>query len=168
MGLCCIYCEHCVTLLSQDKVLCFFAKTFSSSPLNVTKDIYTSIGNKINLVECFVNCAVSVFLIKWHHSFTAKSLEAHFLYHKLSFPSGSIGIDANRPDIARLLKQVYIGSFLLAHQLCWAGIDFVWLKMNWTWNIYISWSFQMRLMNDFQKEVTTFWIRHPEKWALAF
>ncbi|KAA0708365.1 Protein broad-minded TBC1 domain family member 32 [Triplophysa tibetana] len=84
----------------SDKVLCFFAKTFSSSPLNVTKDVYTSI---------------------------VKSLEAHFLYHKLSFPSGSTGIDANRPDIARLLKQ-------------------------------------MRLMNDFQKEVTTFWIRHPEKY----
>ncbi|KAI7800130.1 putative protein broad-minded, partial [Triplophysa rosa] len=84
----------------SDKVLCFFAKTFSSSPLNVTKDVYTSI---------------------------VKSLEAHFLYHKLSFPSGSTGIDANRPDIARLLKQ-------------------------------------MCLMNDFQKEVTTFWIRHPEKY----
>ncbi|RXN10094.1 broad-minded [Labeo rohita] len=84
----------------SDKVLQFFAKTFSSSPLNVTKDIYSSI---------------------------AKSLEAHFLYHKLSFPSGSTSIDANRPDMARLLKQ-------------------------------------MRLMNDFQKEVTTFWIRHPEKY----
>ncbi|XP_051731318.1 protein broad-minded isoform X1 [Ctenopharyngodon idella] len=84
----------------SDKVLQFFAKTFSSSPLNVTKDIYASI---------------------------AKSLEAHFLYHKLSFPSGSTSIDANRPDMARLLKQ-------------------------------------MRLMNDFQKEVTTFWIRHPEKY----
>ncbi|XP_016144851.1 protein broad-minded-like, partial [Sinocyclocheilus grahami] len=84
----------------SDKVLQFFAKTFSSSPLNVTKDVYSSI---------------------------AKSLEAHFLYHKLSFPSGSTSIDANRPDMARLLKQ-------------------------------------MRLMNDFQKEVTTFWIRHPEKY----
>ncbi|XP_051511088.1 protein broad-minded isoform X2 [Myxocyprinus asiaticus] len=84
----------------SDKVLRIFAKTFSSSPLNVTKDIYTSI---------------------------AKSLEAHFLYHKLNFPSGSTGIDANRPDLARLLKQ-------------------------------------MRLINDFQKEVTTFWIRHPEKY----
>uniref|UniRef100_A0A673M6T0 Protein broad-minded n=1 Tax=Sinocyclocheilus rhinocerous TaxID=307959 RepID=A0A673M6T0_9TELE len=84
----------------SDKVLQFFAKTFSSSPLNVTKDVYSSI---------------------------AKSLEAHFLYHKLSFPSGSTSIDANRPDMAHLLKQ-------------------------------------MRLMNDFQKEVTTFWIRHPEKY----
>ncbi|KTG32354.1 hypothetical protein cypCar_00003918 [Cyprinus carpio] len=62
----------------SDKVLQFFAKTFSSSPLNVTKDVYSSI---------------------------AKSLEAHFLYHKLSFPSGSTSIDANRPDMARLLKQ---------------------------------------------------------------
>ncbi|XP_071403331.1 protein broad-minded, partial [Centroberyx affinis] len=83
-----------------DKVLRFFAKTFSSSPLNVTREIYTSL---------------------------AKSVESSFLSHKLSFPSGSAGIDINRPDISRLLKQ-------------------------------------MRLMNDFQKEVTTFWIRHPEKY----
>uniref|UniRef100_A0A671MIM7 Protein broad-minded n=1 Tax=Sinocyclocheilus anshuiensis TaxID=1608454 RepID=A0A671MIM7_9TELE len=63
----------------------FFAKTFSSSPLNVTKDVYSSI---------------------------AKSLEAHFLYHKLSFPSGSTSIDANRPDMAHLLKQEIIENTL--------------------------------------------------------
>uniref|UniRef100_A0A673Y927 Protein broad-minded n=1 Tax=Salmo trutta TaxID=8032 RepID=A0A673Y927_SALTR len=84
----------------SDKVLRFFAKTFSCSPLNVTREIYTSL---------------------------AKSLESDFLYHKLSLPTGSAGIDVNRQDITRLLKQ-------------------------------------MRLMNDFQKEVTTFWIRHPEKY----
>uniref|UniRef100_A0A8C7LMH5 Protein broad-minded n=1 Tax=Oncorhynchus mykiss TaxID=8022 RepID=A0A8C7LMH5_ONCMY len=87
-------------LSTQDKVLRFFAKTFSCSPLNVTREIYTSL---------------------------AKSLESDFLYHKLSLPTGSAGIDVNRQDITRLLKQ-------------------------------------MRLMNDFQKEVTTFWIRHPEKY----
>ncbi|XP_067097847.1 LOW QUALITY PROTEIN: protein broad-minded [Osmerus mordax] len=84
----------------SDKVLRFFAKTFSSSPLNVTREIYTSL---------------------------AKSLESDFLYHKLRLPSGSAGLDVNRPDITRLLKQ-------------------------------------MRLMNDFQKEVSAFWIRHPEKY----
>ncbi|XP_022517701.2 protein broad-minded [Astyanax mexicanus] len=84
----------------SDKVLRFFAKTFSSSPLNVTREIYTS------LVE---------------------SLESDFMYHKIGFSTESAGVDVNRPDIARLLKQ-------------------------------------MRLMNDFQKEVTTFWIRHPEKY----
>ncbi|XP_029903303.1 protein broad-minded [Myripristis murdjan] len=84
----------------SDKVLQFFAKTLSSSPLNVTREIYTSL---------------------------AKSVESNFLSHKLSFPTGSAGIDINRSDISRLLKQ-------------------------------------MRLMNDFQKEVTTFWIRHPEKY----
>lgn len=26
--------------------------------------------------------------------------------------------------------------------------------------------FKIRLMNDFQKEVTNFWIRHPEKWVV--
>uniref|UniRef100_A0A8C9Y681 Protein broad-minded n=1 Tax=Sander lucioperca TaxID=283035 RepID=A0A8C9Y681_SANLU len=84
----------------SDNVLQFFAKIFSSSPLNVTREIYTSL---------------------------AKSVESSFLSHKLSFPTGSAAIDVNRPEISRLLKQI-------------------------------------RLMNDFQKEVTTFWIRHPEKY----
>uniref|UniRef100_A0A3B4WUY0 Protein broad-minded n=1 Tax=Seriola lalandi dorsalis TaxID=1841481 RepID=A0A3B4WUY0_SERLL len=84
--------------ISQDNVLLFFAKSFSSSPMNVTREIYTSLG---------------------------KSVESSFLSHKLSFPTGSATIDINRPEIIRLLKQI-------------------------------------RLMNDFQKEVTTFWIRHPE------
>ncbi|KAI3364478.1 hypothetical protein L3Q82_011270 [Scortum barcoo] len=84
----------------SDNVLQFFAKSFSSSPLNVTREIYTSL---------------------------AKSVESSFLSHRLSFPSGSATININRPEISRLLKQI-------------------------------------RLMNDFQKEVTTFWIRHPEKY----
>ncbi|XP_063079150.1 protein broad-minded isoform X1 [Engraulis encrasicolus] len=84
----------------SDKVLRFFAKTFSSCPLSVTRDIYTSL---------------------------AKSLENDFLYRKVSFPAASDGLDASRQDMARLLKQ-------------------------------------MRLLNDFQKEVTSFWIRHPEKY----
>ncbi|KAG7460999.1 hypothetical protein MATL_G00204850 [Megalops atlanticus] len=82
------------------KVLRFFAKTFSSSPLNVTREIYTSL---------------------------AKSLESDFLLQRWSFPSGSAMLDVNEQDMTRLLKQ-------------------------------------MRLMNDFQKEVTSFWIRHPEKY----
>ncbi|KAF3703043.1 Protein broad-minded TBC1 domain family member 32 [Channa argus] len=84
----------------SDNVLQYFAKSFSSSPLNVTQEIYTSL---------------------------AKCVESGFLTHKLSFPTDSVGIDINRPEISRLLKQI-------------------------------------RLMNDFQKEVTTFWIRHPEKY----
>uniref|UniRef100_A0A8C7J999 Protein broad-minded n=1 Tax=Oncorhynchus kisutch TaxID=8019 RepID=A0A8C7J999_ONCKI len=105
-ALCCappsdvLSCESWSGLLAPMSVLRFFAKTFSCSPLNVTREIYTSL---------------------------AKSLESDFLYHKLSLPTGSAGIDVNRQDITRLLKQ-------------------------------------MRLMNDFQKEVTTFWIRHPEKY----
>ncbi|KAG7282571.1 hypothetical protein CRUP_018690 [Coryphaenoides rupestris] len=86
----------------SDKVLKFFAKTSSSSPFNLTREIYSSL---------------------------AKSLERYFLSHKLSLPIGSDGIDVTRPDISRLLKQ-------------------------------------MRLMNDFQKEMPTFWIRHPEKYVV--
>uniref|UniRef100_A0A3Q3WXC1 Protein broad-minded n=1 Tax=Mola mola TaxID=94237 RepID=A0A3Q3WXC1_MOLML len=84
----------------SDTVLHFFAKSFSSSPLNVTQEIYTSL---------------------------ARSVESSFLSHKLSFPTGSVTIDISRPEISRLLKQI-------------------------------------RLMNDFQKEVTSFWIRHAEKY----
>ncbi|XP_057678869.1 protein broad-minded isoform X3 [Corythoichthys intestinalis] len=84
----------------SDHVLQFFAKSFSLSPLNVTREIYTSL---------------------------AKSVESSFLSLNLSFPSGAASLDVNSPEISSLLKQ-------------------------------------MRLMNDFQKEVTTFWIRHPEKY----
>ncbi|XP_026196456.1 protein broad-minded [Anabas testudineus] len=84
----------------SDNVLQYFAKSFSSSPLNLTREIYTSL---------------------------AKSVESSFLSHKLSFPTGSVAIDITKPEISRLLKQI-------------------------------------RLINDFQKEVTTFWIRHPEKY----
>ncbi|XP_051816731.1 protein broad-minded isoform X2 [Acanthochromis polyacanthus] len=95
----------CVALNEPDPdlsehVLQFFAKSFSSSPLNVTREIYTSL---------------------------ATSVDSSFLSQKLSFPSGSAVLDINRPEISRLLKQI-------------------------------------RLMNDFQKEVTNFWIRHPEKY----
>uniref|UniRef100_A0A3P9PVV4 Protein broad-minded n=1 Tax=Poecilia reticulata TaxID=8081 RepID=A0A3P9PVV4_POERE len=84
----------------SENVLQFFAKSFSSSPLNVTREIYTSL---------------------------AKSLESAFLSQRLNFPTRSAAVDINSPQISRLLKQI-------------------------------------RLMNDFQKEVTTFWIRHPEKY----
>ncbi|XP_068198056.1 protein broad-minded isoform X2 [Antennarius striatus] len=84
----------------KDNVLQFFAKSFSSSPLNVTREIYTSL---------------------------AKSVESSFLFHKLRFSADSVAVDIDKPEISRLLKQV-------------------------------------RLMNDFQKEVATFWIRHPEKY----
>ncbi|KAI9547281.1 hypothetical protein NQZ68_018500, partial [Dissostichus eleginoides] len=67
----------------SDNVLQFFAKSFSSSPLNVTREIYTSL---------------------------AKSVESSFLSHKLSFPTGSATIDINRPEISRLLKQEVIES----------------------------------------------------------
>lgn len=82
----------------SDHVLQFFAKSFSSSPLNVTREIYTSL---------------------------AKTVESTFRSLKIPLHPG--GIDVTRPEISRLLKQI-------------------------------------RLMNDFQKEVTTFWIRHPEKY----
>ncbi|CAG5928448.1 unnamed protein product [Menidia menidia] len=84
----------------NENVLQFFAKSFSSSPLNVTREIYTSL---------------------------AQSVESSFRTLRLSFPIGSATIDTHRPEVTRLLKQI-------------------------------------RLMNDFQKEVTTYWIRHPEKY----
>ncbi|KAL7987794.1 hypothetical protein Chor_006713 [Crotalus horridus] len=84
----------------EDKVLKFYAKTFSSSPLNMTRELYTSL---------------------------AKYLEAYFLVEDNYIPSVSMGIDISNPDIIRLLKK-------------------------------------MRLLNEYQREVSSFWIRHPEKY----
>ncbi|ETE70594.1 Protein broad-minded, partial [Ophiophagus hannah] len=84
----------------EDKVLKFYAKTFSSSPLNMTRELYTSL---------------------------AKYLEAYFLAEDNYIPSVSMGIDISNPDIIRLLKK-------------------------------------MRLLNEYQREVSSFWIRHPEKY----
>nr|XP_014349915.1 PREDICTED: protein broad-minded isoform X2 [Latimeria chalumnae] len=84
----------------SDKILRFYAKTFSSSPLNITREIYTSL---------------------------AKHLESYFLSSGSQIPTLHSGVDITDPDIARLLKKV-------------------------------------RLLNDFQKEASSFWIRHPEKY----
>ncbi|XP_066563701.1 protein broad-minded [Amia ocellicauda] len=84
----------------SDKVLRFYAKTFSSSPLNISREIYTSL---------------------------AKHLESGFLSQRASISPGAAGLDIHSPEVARLLKK-------------------------------------MRLLNEFQKEVPSFWIRHPEKY----
>uniref|UniRef100_A0AAY4BMH9 Protein broad-minded n=1 Tax=Denticeps clupeoides TaxID=299321 RepID=A0AAY4BMH9_9TELE len=84
----------------NDKVLRFFTRTFSSSPLKVTREIYCTL---------------------------AASLEKDFLRCRPTCPPAPGGLDPAHADVARLLKQV-------------------------------------RLMNDFQKEVTSFWIRYPEKY----
>ncbi|XP_028653624.1 protein broad-minded [Erpetoichthys calabaricus] len=84
----------------SEKVLRFYAKTFSSSPLNITKEIYTSL---------------------------AKHLESDFLNKKMHFIKVTAGVDICHQDVIRLLKKV-------------------------------------RLLNEFQKEVSSFWIRHPEKY----
>ncbi|KAG8588269.1 hypothetical protein GDO81_005927 [Engystomops pustulosus] len=81
-----------------ERILRFYAKTFSSSPLNMAREVYTSL---------------------------AKHLESSFvLSHK---PMLLTGIDINNPEVVRTLKKI-------------------------------------RLLNDYQKEVPSFWIRHPEKY----
>nr|XP_014433429.1 protein broad-minded isoform X4 [Pelodiscus sinensis] len=89
----CCYC-------AKDKILRFYAKIFSSSPLNMTRDIYTSL---------------------------AKHLELYFLSGENCIPAVSDGVDITNPEIIRLLKKV-------------------------------------RLLNEYQREVPSFWIRHPEKY----
>lgn len=76
----------------------------------MTKDVYTSIGNMIMLAVTFKTLTTLLTVLRFFSrcDVSVKSLEAHFLYHKLSFPTGSTGIDANRPDMARLLKQVCV------------------------------------------------------------
>ncbi|NXX19023.1 BROMI protein, partial [Podargus strigoides] len=83
----------------SEKILRFYAKTFSSSPFNVTREVYTSL---------------------------AKHLELYFLSGEYSLRV-SAGLDVSNTDINRLLKKV-------------------------------------RLLNEYQKEAPSSWIRHPEKY----
>ncbi|KAM5325186.1 protein broad-minded [Glossophaga mutica] len=84
----------------SDRILKFYAQTFTLSPLHLTKEIYTSI---------------------------AKYLEIYFLSRENHIPPVSAGIDITSPNVIRLLKKV-------------------------------------RLLNEYQKEAPSFWIRHPEKY----
>lgn len=99
-------CEKLTTSLSDpdpmftDRILKFYAQTFTLSPLHMTKEIYTSL---------------------------AKYLELYFLSRENHLPTLSSGVDITSPNVTRLLKKV-------------------------------------RLLNEYQKEVPSFWIRHPEKY----
>ncbi|XP_014636680.1 PREDICTED: protein broad-minded [Ceratotherium simum simum] len=99
-------CEKLTVCLSDpdpvfsDRILKFYAQTFTLSPLHMTKEIYISL---------------------------AKYLELYFLSRENHIPTLSTGIDITNPNVIRLLKKV-------------------------------------RLLNDYQKEVPSFWIRHPEKY----
>ncbi|KFP98239.1 Protein broad-minded, partial [Leptosomus discolor] len=83
----------------SDKILRFYAKTFSSSPFNMTREVYTSL---------------------------ARHLELYFLSGEYSLRISS-GLDVSNTEINRLLKKV-------------------------------------RLLNEYQKEAPSSWIRHPEKY----
>ncbi|KFV92289.1 Protein broad-minded, partial [Fulmarus glacialis] len=83
----------------SEKILRFYAKTFSSSPFNMTREVYTSL---------------------------ARHLELYFLSGEYSLRI-SAGLDVSNADISRLLKKV-------------------------------------RLLNEYQKEAPSSWIRHPEKY----
>ncbi|XP_075410730.1 protein broad-minded isoform X2 [Tenrec ecaudatus] len=84
----------------EDRILKFYAQTFTLSPLHMTKEIYTSL---------------------------AKHLELYFLSRENHIPTLLTGIDITNPNMTRLLKKV-------------------------------------RLLNEYQKEAPSFWIRHPEKY----
>ncbi|XP_023592950.1 protein broad-minded isoform X3 [Trichechus manatus latirostris] len=87
-------------LVFSDRILKFYAQTFTLSPLHMTKEIYTSL---------------------------AKHLELYFLSRENRIPTLSTGVDITNANVIRLLKKV-------------------------------------RLLNEYQKEVPSFWIRHPEKY----
>ncbi|XP_043942917.1 protein broad-minded [Protopterus annectens] len=91
---------QCLVARLLDKILKFYAKTFSTSPLNITREIYTSL---------------------------AKHIETYFLFRENKIINVASGVDIANPDIARLLKK-------------------------------------FRLLNEFQKDTPSFWIRHPEKY----
>ncbi|XP_063299536.1 protein broad-minded isoform X1 [Pelobates fuscus] len=82
-----------------EKILRFYAKTFSSSSLNMAREVYASL---------------------------AKHLELSFMSKEIQKLLSSV-VDITNPDVIRLLKKI-------------------------------------RLLNDYQKEAPSFWIRHPEKY----
>uniref|UniRef100_A0A8C3PVG4 Protein broad-minded n=1 Tax=Chrysolophus pictus TaxID=9089 RepID=A0A8C3PVG4_CHRPC len=83
----------------SEKILRFYAKTFSSSPFNMTREVYTSL---------------------------AQHLEFYFLSGEYSLRISS-GLDVSNADINHILKKV-------------------------------------RLLNEYQKEAPSSWIRYPEKY----
>ncbi|NXC44048.1 BROMI protein, partial [Penelope pileata] len=83
----------------SEKILRFYAKSFSSCPFNMTREVYTSL---------------------------AQHLEFYFLSGEYSLRISS-GLDVSNADVNHLLKKV-------------------------------------RLLNEYQKEVPSSWIRHPEKY----
>ncbi|XP_072189157.1 protein broad-minded isoform X2 [Excalfactoria chinensis] len=83
----------------SEKVLRFYAKTFSSSPFNMTREVYTSL---------------------------AQHLELYFLSGEYSLHISS-GLDVSSADVNHILKKV-------------------------------------RLLNEYQKEAPSSWIRYPEKY----
>uniref|UniRef100_A0A8C2TA29 Protein broad-minded n=1 Tax=Coturnix japonica TaxID=93934 RepID=A0A8C2TA29_COTJA len=83
----------------SEKVLRFYAKTFSSSPFNMTREVYTSL---------------------------AQHLELYFLSGEYSLRISS-GLDVSNADVNHILKKV-------------------------------------RLLNEYQKEAPSSWIRYPEKY----
>ncbi|KAB0355618.1 hypothetical protein FD755_021559 [Muntiacus reevesi] len=99
-------CEKLTVYLSDpdpvfsDRILKFYAQTFTLSPLHMTKEIYTSL---------------------------AKYLELYFASRENHIPTLSTGIDISNPNVTHLLKKI-------------------------------------RLLNEYQKEAPSFWIRHPEKY----
>ncbi|XP_039727381.1 protein broad-minded isoform X1 [Pteropus medius] len=99
-------CEKLTVSLSDpdpvfsDRILKFYAQTFTLSPLHMTKEIYTSL---------------------------AKYLELYFVSRENHIPTVSTGIDITNPNVTRLLKKI-------------------------------------RLLNEYQKEAPSFWIRHSEKY----
>ncbi|XP_016068121.1 PREDICTED: protein broad-minded [Miniopterus natalensis] len=99
-------CEKLTASLSDpdpvfsDRILKFYAQTFTLSPFHMTKEIYISL---------------------------AKYLELYFLSRENHIPTVSTGIDVTNPNVIRLLKKV-------------------------------------RLLNEYQKEAPSFWIRHPKKY----
>ncbi|XP_048656359.1 protein broad-minded [Marmota marmota marmota] len=99
-------CEKLTLCLSDpdpvfsDRILKFYAQTFTLSPLYMTKEIYTNL---------------------------AKYLELYFLSRENHIPTLSTGVDITNHNVICLLKKV-------------------------------------RLLNEYQKEAPSFWIRHPEKY----
>uniref|UniRef100_A0A6Q2XXI1 Protein broad-minded n=1 Tax=Esox lucius TaxID=8010 RepID=A0A6Q2XXI1_ESOLU len=90
----------------SDKVLQFFAKTFSSSPLNLTREIYTSLGNLMRLMNDFQK-EVTTFWIRHPEKYMEEIVESTFSLLSLNSEHGS-----GSPGPEKALEPMHLVALL--------------------------------------------------------
>uniref|UniRef100_A0A8C1DXX7 Protein broad-minded n=1 Tax=Cyprinus carpio carpio TaxID=630221 RepID=A0A8C1DXX7_CYPCA len=132
----------------SDKVLQFFAKTFSSSPLNVTKDVYSSIGSILSLFLIGLN-------INYFFFFLCSRYMEEIIENTLSFLALHSEQAMSSPGSEKSLEPVHLISLL--------DIKATWFK-KWMHGYY-SRTVVLRLLERKYKSLCN---RHFKQYYLEF